>query len=150
MDILNKIGLYIRINENDSLQLGSPYIYKYKGKWIIDTKHSIDRRYQRVKQNKFVLTEKQIIFLFKKIIDYCLKNENKWVGLYETEILFFSKSLNQGVVITYRRDKNSNSDEKHVVIITYLPKGKSNPKPGTLKVVTESDKFKNIPVVILE
>lgn len=144
MGLLDKIDSYLQINENVGIQLGTPYIYKYKGKWIIDTKHSKDRRYHRAKEGQFVLSEDQMTWFFRKIIDYCLKNEGKWKGLYETEMLFFSKKLNQGIIVTYRQDKMVKSNEKHVVIITYLPKGKDKPKSGTLKVITESKELQYI------
>lgn len=134
--ITEKINDYL--GSSSGIKTGTPYIYKHRGKFIIDTKHSIDRKYERAKEGTFQLNEKELIFIFEKIIEYCIKNENKWKNEYQTDMLFFSKSLNQGVVITYREDKYAKSNEKHVVILTYLPKGKSNPKPGTQKIITES------------
>ncbi len=135
-NITEKINNYL--GSSGKIKTGTPYIYQYRNKYIIDTKHSIDRKYERAKEGKFVLNEQELIFMFEKIIDFVIKNEHKWRDSYQTDILFFSKSLNQGIVITYREDKYARDDEKHVVILTYLPKGRSNPKPGTKKVITES------------
>lgn len=120
------------------INTSSEYIFNYRGKNVIDTKHSIDRRYERVKKGEFYLSEKELVSFFKNIIDYLISRDAEWVDIKETEILFFSKSLDQGIVIAYRRDYRDKKGEKHPVIITYLPRGRSNPKPGTVKVLLES------------
>jgi hypothetical protein len=106
------------------------YLYQYKNKWIIDTKHSAERYLER--SNTSV---EQIKYLFQKVINYLTKNNSS-----SKEYLFYSKSLNQGIVIDYRPDGKSKSEENQVVIITVLPQGKSTAKSGTEKVVVEAYK----------
>jgi hypothetical protein len=111
-------------------QLGgknNEYIYNYKGKWIIDTKHAADRFLQRS-----TIEISDLEFLFKKAIEWVLKKGQ------EREYLFFSRSRRQGIVVDYRKDGRGKIKGNNLVVITFLPRGKNNPKEGTEPVMLES------------
>jgi len=115
----------------ESLDLGNEYLYSFKGKWIIDTKHSVQRKVERNE-----LEEREIELLFKRSIKELIKRGRSYTekdGLY----LFYSKSLDQAMIIDYREDKKGKSKGRHLIMISYLPKGRSKPRPGTEKIVVE-------------
>lgn len=105
---------------NDVLNLGSKFMYFWKNTWIINTKHGMERILQRSN-----LTTEQLKKLFKNAIE-----KAKEIGAKTGEnILFFSRSLNQGFVSAVGSDG--------LRLITFLPPGKSFAKDDTKKVVTE-------------
>lgn len=106
---------------DDVLNLGSRYLYFWKNTWVLNTKHGAERIDQRSH-----LAPEQLKKLFKGAIEK-LKTMSAKVG---DNILFFSRSLNQGFV--------SNVGTDGLRLITFLPRGKSFAKDGTQKVVTES------------
>lgn len=113
------------------LNLGSKFMYFWKGKWIINTKHGLDRIMQRN-----TLKKEQIAQLFKEAIEKAIQ-----MGVHTgEEILFWSKSLKQGFVSAI--DKQGNID-----LITFLPRGKHQPKTGTEHVVLEG---KQTRVIIID
>lgn len=57
-----------------------------------------------------------------------IKGKNLGTGDY----VFYSKSLKQAYVASY------NTRQKMIRVLTVLPEGRSNPKPGTTRMVTES------------
>jgi len=113
---------------DDVLNLGSKFMYFWKNKWIINTKHGLDRIGQR---NKLTTTE--LKRLFKEAIE---KSIELGVRAGE-EILFWSKSLKQGFVSAI--DNQGNID-----LITFLPRGKHQPKDGTEHVVLEGKQTRTI------
>lgn len=133
---------FSKLEENildDVLNLGSKFLYFWKNKWILNTKHGLERILQRSK-----LKIDQLKQLFRKAIEK--------VNTMKTDVgqtfLFYSKSLNQGFISAVGEQGNLN-------LITFLPPGRSFPKPGTQKVVIESLEgeqleFENITVVELD
>lgn len=117
----------IKDNNNYILEKNSEVIFKYKGKKVIVTKHSTLRQIERSD-----LTQNQIETIYKRSIDKLLSLSNTF-GPY----LFFSKSLNQGIVVDYREDYKEKDNEKHLIIITFLPRGKQKSKSGTEKLFLE-------------
>jgi hypothetical protein len=106
---------------NDVLNLGSKYLYFWKDTWVLNTKHGLERILQRS-----TLKPEQLKKLFKSAIE-----KAKSIGAKVGEnILFFSRSLNQGFVSSIAKDG--------IHLITFLPPGKSFAKDDTKKVVTES------------
>lgn len=103
------------------------YLFTHLGKWIIDTKHSTERAFERLS-----LTTDDVKTIFKRMIEKHTKTEKP-----SGEYLYYSKQFRQGFVIDYRPDKRGKYKGNHFVIITVLPTGKSNPKPGTEKVMIE-------------
>jgi len=106
----------------DVLSLSSRFMYFWNNLWILNTKHGGERIGERNK-----LSADQIKVLFKRALD---KLANLKLALNK-EVLFFSRSLNQGFV--------SVVVPEGLKLITFLPKGKSFPKPGTDKLVVESE-----------
>jgi len=113
----------------DVLNLGSRFMYFWKNLWIINTKHGGERIGERNQ-----LTKDQMKVLFKRALD---KLANLKIALNK-EILFFSRSLNQGFV--------SVVVPEGLKLITFLPKGKQFPKPGTDKMIIEAENGKQIEV----
>jgi hypothetical protein len=93
---------------------------KYKNKFVVDTKHSIERNKERLN-----LTDNEIQTIFKRGIDTLLKK-----GYGSGDFLLFSKEFNQGFVIDYRPSNNKRK-ENDLIVITTLP------KDGTTKLVLE-------------
>jgi len=121
------------------LNLGSKFLFFWKNLWLLNTKHGLDRIIQRT-----TLTTDDIKTLFINAIEQ-FKTMTAKAG---DEILFFSKSLNQGFVSGV--DANGN-----LSLITFLPPGRSFPKPGTEKVVVEDMngtiiEFKKLTIVEIE
>jgi hypothetical protein len=119
---------------DDVLNLGSRFLYYWKKKWILNTKHGIERIIQRSR-----LSIQELKFLFKNAIEKFTKLKAK-AG---AEFLFYSKSLKQGFISVVERDGN-------LKLITFLPRGKSFPKPGTKKMVIEGVEYENITYVELD
>lgn len=108
------------------LNLGSKFLYFWKNKWIINTKHGLERITQRNN-----LTVDQLKKLFREAIEKAIE-----LGVHTgEEILFWSKSLKQGFVSAI--DKSGNID-----LITFLPRGKHQPKTGTEHIVLESKSYR--------
>lgn len=119
---------YLNEGLDDILNIGSRYLYHWKNKWIINTKHGLDRIGQRNK-----LTADELKRLFKEAIEKTIELGTH-VG---EEILFWSKSLKQGFVSAI--DSQGNID-----LITFLPRGKHQPKTGTEHIVLESKQYRVI------
>jgi hypothetical protein len=103
------------------------YIFKYKGRWVIDTEHAAERRVQRGS-----VSLKEMETFFKNMIDTFLSEKRRGYNF-----LIFSRKLNQGIVIDYRLDYKKIDAQKHFIIVTFLPKGKSQPKSGTAVILIE-------------
>jgi hypothetical protein len=110
---------------DDVLNLGSKFLYFWHGKWVMNTKHGLERILQRSKIGIDGLKK-----LFRTALEHFMKMQAE-VG--ET-MLFFSKSLNQGFIAAVGPKKN-------LQLVTFLPPGKSFPKPGTEKIVVESEEI---------
>jgi hypothetical protein len=114
------------------LDIHSEYLFKYNGRWVIDTNHAITRFMQRNQ-----LTTKQLETFFRRMIDKYLSMGPRYLKMNNPEFLFFSKSLNQGMIIAFRRDYKRIDSLKHFIIVTVLPRGKRRPKPGTDVILLE-------------
>lgn len=115
------------------LNLSSEYIFYYRGRYVIDTKHATERKIQRNQ-----ITQQEVETLYKRMIDDMLKKNESYQNT-DGHYLFFSKSLNQGIVIHYRHDgKKKERKERDFIIITFLPRGNSYPQQNTKKVVLEN------------
>jgi hypothetical protein len=107
------------------LDLKSRFLLHWKKHWIINTKHGLERIIERGE-----LTAEQMKQLFQRALDK-FANMKARVG---EAFLFFSKSLNQGFVSAV----NGHGD---LTLITFLPRGRRNPKPGTDVALMESLEF---------
>lgn len=103
------------------------YLFTHLKKWIIDTKHSTERAFDRLN-----LSTDDVKTIFKRMIEKHEKSKKP-----SGEYLYYSKQFRQGFVVDYRPDKRGKYPGNHFVIITVLPSGRSNPKPGTEKVMIE-------------
>lgn len=106
---------------DDVLNMGSKYFYHWKDKWILASKHGIERIFERSS-----LSKEQLKKLFKNAIE---RLKTIKVNLEDT-VLFYSKSLEQGFI--------SAVDREGLRLITFLPRGKQIAKDGTEKVIVES------------
>ena len=114
---------------------------------VYDTKHSIERAAERTADRE------ELKFIVDKGIEWLAKQDKlkKFDKDKATQFLFFSKSMNRGIVVDYRKDpKNRGALNKHIYIITVLPTGSQFAKSGTHKVVTESESFECIVVELDE
>lgn len=113
------------------------YIFKYRDRFVIDTKHAFQRAIERNN-----LTEDELVTLYKNMIDAFLAKGESYTER-DGEYLFFSKSLQQGLVIGYEIDKKAPKGHtlRDFITITFLPRGRSNPKAGTEKIIVESTMF---------
>ena len=93
--------------------------------------HAAAQAYERVKD----FTTEHWKKFFTKVIDTIVKR-----SLNSGEYLFFSRSMNQGSVLAYNKERRT------INLITTLPKGRSNPKPGTDKVLVESIEYQVIEI----
>ncbi|NIU01485.1 MAG: hypothetical protein GWN01_11385 [Nitrosopumilaceae archaeon] len=127
----------IYVNEgvlDDVLNLGSRFLYFWKNKWIINTKHGLERILQRNK-----LTRKELKRLFREAIEKAIE-----LGVHTGEnILFWSKGLKQGFV-------SAVDPQGNIKLITFLPRGKHDPRKGQQKgketehVVLENTQYRII------
>ena len=121
------------LNENvldDVLNIGSKFLYLWKNKWIINTKHGLDRIIQRNS-----LSTDELKRLFREAIEKAIQ-----LGVHTgEEILFWSRGLKQGFVSAI--DSKGNID-----LITFLPRGKHQPKIGTEHIVLEGKHIRVIEV----
>lgn len=122
MKSIEKIKKFL--NENKAFM-------KYKSKKVIFTNHGVERKAERIMGKDVIET------LSKKAIQHIKNNRKKFDEYAPSEYLFYSKSLNQGMVVDYRQDRQSDDKENHLIIITVLPKGKQAEKEGTTKVILE-------------
>lgn len=109
---------------------------KYKG-WLIDPSiHAASQAFQRRPDMEL----EDWLKLHKKMMTWIISNKKEKSGEY----LFYSGMMRQGYVVAvdYRRKK--------VRIITVLPKGRNNPKPGTDKIVVEGREINLIEIIELD
>ena len=110
-------------------------IYTYKNRYVITTNHFYERAKERFNRTKEELNE-----LFDKAIDAIINDKQD----SSKEYLIFSKKLNQGIVVDWRRqgDRNLDDGKNHLIIITLLPLGKSYPRECTERILVEcTDKY---------
>lgn len=125
--------------ERDGVRL--EYIFKHKGRWVIDTTHAAQRIVERG-----VFSAREMKFFFKKMIEKYLSLGSQYTNLNNPEFLFFSKSLNQGMIVAYRRDFKKIDNQKHFVIITFFPRGSKRTKQGTETILLECYDYGGAPV----
>ncbi|KFZ26286.1 MAG: hypothetical protein KQ78_01459 [Candidatus Izimaplasma bacterium HR2] len=123
--------VYIKEGVLDNiLNMSSKFLYFWKNKWIINTHHGLERITQRNK-----LSANDLKNLFKKAIEKAIQ-----LGVHTgEEILFWSKSLKQGFV-------SAIDPQGNIKLITFLPKGKHQPKTGTEHIVLESKQYRIIEI----
>ena len=108
----------------EELLCESKRFYRWKDKWILATQHSLDQIGKR-----FKLSKDHLKSLFKKAIDKMLAK-----GLPAGPYVFYSPELEYGFVGAVKPNQD-------IVMITFLPKGRSNPKPGTEKIIVEEVEY---------
>lgn len=125
---MDKFKQYLVEAQEGVLNLDSKVLFRKDKIAIINTKHGIDRIGERNQ-----LDIEQLKTLFDRIIDKAKKLGSD----VKDTILFYSKSLKQGIVTAY--DKIN----KAIRIITFLPRNKHFAKPGTDEVIVEGIKYSN-------
>ena len=78
-----------------------------------------------------------MVFFFRKMIEKYLGMGPKYTNLNNPEFLFFSKSLNQAMIIAWRRDYKRIDSQKHFIIVTFFPRGNKRARPGTETILLE-------------
>jgi hypothetical protein len=106
----------------DSLKPNGKVLYVAHGRKVFNTVHGMDRLKERQTMNY-----KAMRILFRRAIE---KLQSIKVRA-EQELLFFSKSLNQGFVAAVDALGN-------LRLITFLPPGRHNAMPGTELELMES------------
>lgn len=131
-----------RPDKKPDLKLVKPdpneYIFKHKGRYVIDTSHAARRMAER---NSY--SQKELETFFRRMIEKYLSMGSDYLKLNNPEFLFFSKSLNQGMIIAYRKDFKKIDSKKHFVVVTFFPRGNKFAKPGTETILIESYDFGN-------
>lgn len=98
------------------------------GKWTVKpTIHGAAQAYDRVGDittQQWADMHKRMVAALEKVTDIPTKRE--------TEVIFYSKSLNQAYVVAHDPEKSE------LRIMTVLPRGKQIAKPGTKKIMMES------------
>jgi hypothetical protein len=112
------------------LQEAPNIIYSYNGVDVIDTKHATERFAERVKSLN-------LHDFFNRTIDKLLQLEQTMRNV-PNELMVFSKSYNQGVIVGYDRMID---DTRQLYIITYLPPGERKFNKGTLPVLIEHEQM---------
>ena len=126
--------------------LPKEYVFEHRGKYIIDTLHSIEREAERGNYNTG-----EGEWIFTKAIDALL--DGKLAG--NKEYLFVSKSKKVGMVVDYRKDKENLLDGgKHLIIVTWIGKKPNTKdffaKPNTIKKIVESMGIDEIKLIEVE
>ena len=106
----------------------SKLLVKHAGIEAYLSPHSYSREMERS------IPHDTLVELTKKALDYTADHQANVSK--SDEVLFYSKSLNQAMIASYRRS-NPRVKEKYLFIVTVLPYGKSRPKAGTEKFVLE-------------
>ena len=118
----------------------SKEIYKHKNVKVFPTNHSIQRKIERMESNNKEILE----HIFKKGIEKI--NTSK-----DNAYLIYSNKYNQGIVFGLRADVYSEDDNRHLFMITILPKFKKKVKHGTELLLVESyKKYKDYNILIIE
>ena len=108
------------------------YVISKKGKWIIDTNHSIERMAQRGNYS-----EDQIEEMFESILSKYWSQKDRFDrDRYNQEYFFFLSKYMQGFVIAHRRDFKKVFKGNHFVLVTVYPQGVHAPKRYGTPVVT--------------
>lgn len=81
---------------------------------------------------------------WKKLHTNIVNKIQKFPSFKPGEYIFFSNSLQQAYVCKV------DSDRKTITIITVLPRGRSNPKPGTQKMLVEGVEICILSTVIVD
>lgn len=98
------------------------------GNWFVKpTIHAAAQSYIRVPE----ITSQQWVDMHKRMVN-TIGKVTDIPNDYETEIIFYSKSLNQAYVVAHDPEKSE------LRIMTVLPRGKQFAKPGTKKIMMES------------
>jgi hypothetical protein len=122
----NKKAQKAQLNENKKF-------YTSKGVNVYFTDHGYERAISRIEG---MGVEEFGIFM-DRTIDWLLANQNLIVN--QEMFLSYSRSFQQGVVFSYRRQRGLNDvNRKHIIIITVLPQGKNTAKEGTQRFFVES------------
>lgn len=119
------------------MKLGKEYLMYYKGKWIIDTDHKLERTAQRGSAS-------QQEDFFKKAIDWIVDKKKG-----PADYLFVSKSSKLAAVLSHRKDRNNRVKGNILSVVTWLgdvtgpPLNKNSikdvfAKKDTIKVILES------------
>ena len=95
----------------------SEYIMKHKGRWIVDTNHSLERLNERTNQLTWDDLSSYLIAMVDRLESLKVKPE------YNTEMFVWFRQLRQGFIVSMRRDTKSGSPKLHYFIVTVMPEG---------------------------
>jgi hypothetical protein len=124
------------LKESDGvMNLDSNVLYKKDEYEIINTRHGAERIDQRSELDK-----DQLKTLFDRIVEKAKKLGRE----VQANILFYSKSLRQGIVTAFDRVKHA------IKIITFLPRSKHFAKPGTSEIVVEGVTYSNLLIIEID
>ena len=125
---------FLRKGDRIILESNEEYVLYYKDKWIIDTKHYIQRKLQRKETD---LSKKEIETIFRRIIDYYWDFPEQFK--YKNQYLFYSIQYRQAFIVDFREDTKHKVRGNNFILITFLPRNKHNVRDdGTEKKFIES------------
>jgi hypothetical protein len=96
------------------------------GTKVIDTRHSFDRGHLR---------KGNIRLLSAILLNHYNRHKDLYEGLKNVEFFFYVESLNQGMIVTYRKDRNKKYPGYHFVVVTIYPEEVPEPKNPLTPIV---------------
>ena len=90
------------------------YLLQHKGRWVIDTNHSMMRLSERMDMTWKGLSS-YLIQMVDRLESLKVKPE------YNTELFVWFRELRQGMIVSMRRDTKSGSNKLHYFIVTVMP-----------------------------
>ena len=126
-----------------NLGLGKEYAFFYKNKWVIDTIHSLHRE----KDKERLVIPKDIEDLFKKAIDWILKNS---APAKNTEYMFISKSTFNAAILAHKQDEKHRVKGNILSIVTLFGDIRKMGKKNINDLKISKAKEHNTKKIILE
>ena len=113
---------------------GPEYFYRYKNKWVIDTFHALERRDKRANY----LTDDDLKLFFNRMIDDFLDRGPSYTKR-DGKYLYYSKSFDQAILVTYRKDNKSTNGNREFIVISYFRPGSKHARKDTQLITIESN-----------
>ena len=114
-------------DDSQDLNYRTEYLFKYRGRYFIDTFHSVERRFQDDRAG--TLDDDQVVETLQKVGDK-ICNRLHYFSTKEEKIMFYYKKYDQGIVIAPDEDKKhihgKDSNILDWIIVTWLTRGRKD------------------------